>query len=184
MAASDRHTRNKRESVTSRLRLRYWDYRLPGPYFVTLCTHGRAAVFGSVSESVMHRTPAGDMLLDVWHRIPDRYTNATLDGFVVMPNHVHGILTLETDEHGEILPGAPDLSDVIRWFKIQTTMKYGDGVKTEGWSRYESRLWQPGFMDHIIRTKSALARLREYIDANPALWEDDTFHPDAKTPDP
>jgi putative transposase len=138
-------SRNKRDALTSRLRLRGWDYRLPGPYFVTLCTQGRTAIFGSVSDSVMYRTPAGNMLLEVWHRIPDRYPNATLGGFVVMPNHIHGIITLETNEWGEICPDAPSLSDVIRWFKIQTTMKYRDGVKENGWPRYDGRLWQPGF---------------------------------------
>lgn len=122
------------------------------------------------------------MLLDVWSEIPHRYPNAMLDSFVAMPNHVHGIITLETDENGNIPDNAPSLSDVIRWFKIQSTVKYGDGVKQAHWPRYQGRLWQPGFMDHIIRTESAMERLRTYIEANPAMWEDDTFHPDAKKP--
>lgn len=125
---------------------------------------------------------AGDMLWDVWHRIPDRYPNVIIDSFVVMPNHTHGILTLGTDERGDIPANAPSLSDVIRWFKIQSTMKYGDGSREAGWPRYRGKLWQPGFIDHIIRTETAMTRLRDYIEANPSLWEDDSFHPDAKQP--
>jgi REP element-mobilizing transposase RayT len=164
------------------LRLREWDYRLPGPYFVTLCTQGRLGLFGQVSDSEMARNPAGNMIQTVWDRIPTRYPNALLDDLVVMPNHIHGIITLETDDQGEFVEDAPVLSDVVRWFKIQTTMKYGDGVKASGWPRYQEKLWQPGFMNHIIRTDAALNRLRYYIASNPALWEDDTFHPDAKQP--
>lgn len=175
-------SRNTREAITSRLRLRDWDYRLPGPYFVTLYTHDRLALFGSVTDSEMHRNPSGHMLRTIWQRIPDRYPNAVLDGFVVMPNHVHGIIMLDTDERGELVPDAPVLSDVVRWFKIQTTMKYGDGVKESGWPRYQDKLWQSGFMDHIIQTDAALTRLQDYIECNPALWEDDTYHHDAKQP--
>lgn len=174
--------RNTRDYVTSRLRLRDWDYRLPGPYFVTLCTHNRTALFGWISDSEMTGTPAGELLRDTWRRIPIRYPNAVLDSFVVMPNHVHGIIRLDTDERGEILPNAPNLSDVIRWFKIQTTVRYGDGVREQDWPRYHGNLWQSGFMDHIIRTEHALTRLRDYIESNPARWEDDLFHPDASKP--
>lgn len=175
-------SKNNREAITSRLRLRDWDYRLPGPYFVTVLTNGRTALFGSVSDSTMALNPAGEMLDVLWHRIPDRYPNVVLDGFVVMPNHIHGIVTLDTDELGDVLPDAPSLSDVIRWFKIQSTMKYGDGVKGSGWPGYRDRLWQPGFMDHIIRNEHEMARLLDYIDANPSLWENDTFHSDANRP--
>jgi putative transposase len=175
-------SRNRREAVTSRLRLRDYDYRQPGSYFITICTHDRLALFGHVAESVMTLNPAGTMLHEVWSRIPGRYPTVVLDHFVVMPNHIHGIICLEPDLSGNMDDRAPSLSDVVRWFKIQSTMKYGDGVKIGGWTQYRGRLWQPGFMDHIIRSENALGRLRGYIESNPALWEDDTFHPDAKRP--
>jgi putative transposase len=171
--------RNDREHVTSRLRLREHDYRLPGPYFVTACTQNRVPLYGRVSEGMMEATPAGDMLDQVWRAIPSRYPNVRIDGFVVMPNHIHGILTLDADENGDLIPNSPMLSDVIRWFKIQSTIKYIDGVRDHGWTRFEGKLWQPGFMDHIIRSEAALTKLRAYIENNPAMWEDDTFHPDA-----
>ncbi len=175
-------TRNARDHVTSRLRLREWNSRLPGPYFITLCVHDRVSLFGTVSDSMMGRNPAGNMLVDVWSGIPSRYHNAALDAFVVMPNLVHCFVSLDADENGGVSRDAPSLSDIVRWFEIQSTMKYGDGVKLDTWPTYQGRLWQQGCMDHIIRTESALERLRTYIEANPATWEDDTFHPDAKTP--
>lgn len=122
------------------------------------------------------------MVQTVWTRIPDRYPNAALDGVVVMPNHLHGIIRLEPGQNGEPIPDAPSLSDIVRWFKIQTSMKYGDGVRNQRWPRYTGHLWQSGYMNHVIRSESTLLRLQNYMESNPALWEDDTFHPDAKRP--
>ncbi len=81
-------TRHHRRSI----RLAGFDYASPGWYFVTLCTHQRASLFGEIEAGAMHLSTAGRMVEDWWYRLPTRFPTVRLDAFVVMPNHVHGIL--------------------------------------------------------------------------------------------
>jgi REP element-mobilizing transposase RayT len=78
-------------------RLQSYDYGQSGAYFVTLCTHQRRQVFGEVVNQTMRLTAAGMMAQECWFAIPDHYPDVELDAFVVMPNHVHGILVLIGD---------------------------------------------------------------------------------------
>jgi putative transposase len=170
-------SRNSREAITSRLRLRGHDYREPGSYFITVCAEHRQCLFGSIHESEFTLSDAGHMVSACWERMSERFPTVSLDGYVIMPNHLHGIITLLSDDNGDIPEDAPSLSDTIHWFKLRTIRQYAAGVKREGWLPYEGRLWQGGFMDHVIRNDREMNRLQGYIENNVALWEDDTFHP-------
>ena len=83
-------------------RLTGWDYAAPGWYFVTVCTRGRACFFGRVAERRMHLSRIGEIAHQYWEDIPNHSANAGLDAFVIMPNHVHGIVRIN----------APDANDV------------------------------------------------------------------------
>jgi len=85
-------TKHDRRSI----RLPTWDYRWPGAYFVTVCTHGRASIFGAVRDGRMHRNPFGRIVAEEWDRTGHR-DNVVLDAFVVMPDHVHGVLHITAD---------------------------------------------------------------------------------------
>ena len=74
------------------IRLKGYDYSQPGAYFITICTHRRACLFGDVIEGDMHLNPLGNMAWQCWQAIPDHFPHAILDAFVVMPNHVHSIV--------------------------------------------------------------------------------------------
>ena len=76
------------------LRLRGYSYASPGAYFVTLCTQGRACVFGNIMDAILHRTDAGGMIETAWRELPAFYPGVNIDEFVIMPNHVHGIVVL------------------------------------------------------------------------------------------
>jgi putative transposase len=169
-------SRNQRVAITSRLRLRNHDYKQPDPYFVTLCTEYRQTVFGSIRDSVMYPSDAGHMVNASWAGIPERFPSVAIYGHVIMPNHLHGIIVLTGD--GPDDPGAshPSLSDVVHWLKRRTIRGYAAGVKNEGWPPYHDRLWQRGFMDHIIRNDREWERLHTYMENNVAQWEDDVFH--------
>lgn len=105
-----------------------------------------------------------------------------------MPNHVHGLLTLEVlnTEYREAtqgLPyeagrahGLPSLSNVVGWFKTMSANWYMRGVRMQGWPPFDGHLWQRSFHDHIVRDDADMDRIRTYIDSNPALWNEDTFH--------
>ena len=79
-------------------RLAGYDYTSGGAYFITLCTQNRLCLFGTVSEDQMHLNDAGRMIETVWNRLPERFSSMRLDSFVIMPNHVHAIVTIENGD--------------------------------------------------------------------------------------
>ncbi len=88
------------------IRLRGYDYSQAGLYFVTICTQGRQCLFGYVDNGVMNLNDAGKMLSATWGEIPAHYEGVEIDEFVVMPNHIHGIVTLV----GATPRGCPDVN--------------------------------------------------------------------------
>ena len=134
-------------------RLPFYDYRSSGAYFVTVCTEKRQRVL----EIPMIR----GALLERWEEIPERFPGVGVDVFVVMPDHVHGILWLDGT-----LKGTPSLGTVVGAFK---------GLVTIAWRNYHkevgrpcvSRLWQVDYYEHVIRNEDDLERTREYVLNNP-----------------
>jgi putative transposase len=136
-------------------RLRGYDYRLPGAYFVTICSWQRQTLFDG--------TELRRILLETWQKLPGRYSNLSLDTLVVMPDHIHGILHLNAP--AKHMPG-PTLSDIMRVYKSITSVS---------WIRYNKsgnmacgkHLWQERFYDHVIRNEKHLPLIRDYILHNP-----------------
>ncbi len=124
--SSDRFPQRKR------LRLRGFDYRTPGAYFVTICTEHRVHLFGEINDGRMRRNGAGDMVDAVWLSLPDKFPDAQLDAFVVMPNHIHLLIWIAWLATSPPSPPENSLIDIMRWFKSLTTAKYRRGVKEEG----------------------------------------------------
>ncbi len=158
------------------IRLRDYDYALPGAYFVTICAQGRACLFGEVVGGEMRLSEPGLMIQEVWEALPSDYPGVALDAFVVMPNHVHGIAVLVAE--GAAAVAALSLADVVQRFKSFTTARYRQGVAERGWPPFPGRLWQRNYYEHIIRTETAYEKIRDYIINNPATWADDRLHPD------
>lgn len=103
------------------------------------------------------------MVREEWTALPNRFVRLELDEFVVMPDHLHGIVTVpESSEFA--------LTDVIRAFKSLTTLRYIHGVREEGWPPFERQLWQRSFHDRGVRDEQALREMREYIRTNPVCW--------------
>jgi putative transposase len=151
------------------LRLPHWDYRLPGPYAITLCTENRAHRFGTVHDGHMALNPAGEMVHAIWEDMATAFPTVTLDAFIVMPNHVHAILQLDHED----ITRKPALGTVIQRFKSVTTAEYVHGVRDRGWLPFDGRLWQRNYYEHIVRDDRDLDRCRDYIAANPANWKTD-----------
>jgi REP element-mobilizing transposase RayT len=184
------------------IRLKGYDYRQAGAYFVTICTQDRAFLFGQVVHDEMQLNDAGKMVYDVWNDLPAFYPGVQTDAFIVMPNHIHGIIILvgadprvcpaqpsvgvgpcaypgQPQEMGQPQGVAPTLGlpDVVHRFKTMTTKRYADGVKRLGWEPFRGRLWQRNYYEHIIRNEESLNRIREYILTNPMRWELDRENP-------
>ncbi len=114
---------------------------------------------------------AGRMVVNVWKEIPRIFPAVRLADFVLMPNHLHGIVQI-LDIHPR-----PPLSDVVRWFKYRTTLEYGRGVRTQGWTRFDRRLWQRRFHDRVLRDEDERTHASGYIARNPMRWHLDHLHP-------
>lgn len=97
-------------------RLVGYNYSQPGLYFVTLCTLGREATLGEIVAGEVQLSRAGGVVLEAWQRLPARFPGLELDAFVIMPNHVHGIILLGSDPTVST-PEPPDLNRVLRAFK-------------------------------------------------------------------
>lgn len=151
-------------------------------------------MFGDVLNGKVSLNKAGEMAKRIWQELPLRFTAIRLDSFVVMPNHVHGILIVK-DPVGASLVGVrsagvkktseatantqvvPTLGDVVGAYKSIATVKYVQGVKMDGWWRFQGRLWQRNYYERVIRDDAELERAREYIANNPIEWELDPENP-------
>lgn len=175
------------------IRLKDYDYAQAGAYFVTLCAQGRECVFGQISNSLLSPSPIGLIAQSQWDAIPDRYTNISLDAFVVMPNHIHGILHItDTGTHHHPL-GAPladahhhtahpqggqpqgsPLHVVIGAYKSLVFKHALAEAKQAG--RVLGKLWQRNYWEHVVRNETELHNIREYIQNNPKQWELDSLY--------
>lgn len=169
--ADDWHSR---ENVSSRLRLRGHDYSSAAMYLITVCVEHRRCVLGSIVDGELKLSVAGLMAESWWHVLPSRFPGVEVDAFVVMPNHVHGVLFLGTDAS---LEADVSLGAVVGWYKSITAHDYGIGVSRYGFPAYEDRFWQKSYYDRILRNERALEKARAYIEANPSVWSDDEENP-------
>jgi REP element-mobilizing transposase RayT len=173
-------------------RLENWDYSWDGLYFVTICTQNRESYFGDILKDEMILSEIGELAKKYWLEIPQHFPFIELVSFVVMPNHIHGVViinntknmdkdainrvstinTIATERGGITGLNNPMLSDglskIIRWYKGRTSF---DSRK----KHYEFT-WQSRFHDHIIRDDDSFQNIVEYIDNNPSTWNEDTFY--------
>lgn len=152
------------------LRLKGYNYAWPGAYFVTVCTQNRLFL--------LELPEVKGMVERTWRKLEERFSNVELDQFVVMPNHIHGIITITSQATGEHM-GSP-LPTVLQWFKTMTTNEYIRGVKEQDWPAFPGRLWQRNYYEHIVRDDEELNAVRQYIWSNPEQWESDSENPNRK----
>ena len=153
------------------IRLKDYDYSQSGGYFVTVCTEGRSCLLGDVSDGAVQLSGAGLMVEAIWREMPAHYAGVLLDAYVVMPNHIHGIVVLTDVDH------ALGLGDILHRFKSLTTARYRRCVLDLGWKPFCGRLWQRNYYEHIIRDEHDLEDIREYIETNSGRWSEDKENP-------
>lgn len=181
MGAASSAPTNRRRSF----RLQGFDYSKEGAYFVTVCTQNRERLFGDVMDGVMHLNDAGRLVQTVWDELPARCPGAYLDAFVVMPNHIHGIIIVgaplvgaqKGTDDGATTRVAPTVGSIVGAFKSITTNEYIRGVITGFRLPFLGRLWQRNYYEHVIRSEESLNCIRDYIATNPFRWELDRENP-------
>jgi REP element-mobilizing transposase RayT len=169
--AYDPHRHNRRST-----RLPGRDYARSGAYFVTICTQDRDYLFGEVTSSRVTLNAFGEIADECWADLPRHYGHVMNDAFVVMPNHVHGIIVLGKTGVGAGLKPAPTrrhtLSEVVRAFKTFSARRINDLRGTPG-----QRVWQRNYHERVVRDRDQLRRVRGYIARNPAAWDSDEENP-------
>jgi REP element-mobilizing transposase RayT len=159
------------------VRLKDYDYSKSGYYFVTICTKDRKGFLGSVEEGKMNLNAYGAIVSECWCDLPKHYSNCSLDSYVVMPNHVHGIVII-SHKDGTIVGNGfkpfptHGLSEIVRGFKTFSSRRINERIRDR--DRFS---WQKSFYDHIIRSERSLESIREYIQNNPLEWDLDRENP-------
>ncbi|MEN9302023.1 MAG: hypothetical protein RL264_452 [Bacteroidota bacterium] len=178
------------------IRLKGYDYAQEGLYFITICCQDRAHLFGEIINGEMILNDCGEIAKKCWLEIPEHFPNVELHEFVIMPNHVQGIIeikyksivsnvttdtTVGANNHspqrsvqptvGRLLPRSPSktIGSIVRGFKIGVTK----------WMRQNTDVndvWQRNYYDNIIRDDQSYLRISQYIQNNPKNWKEDKFH--------
>ncbi len=179
-------------------RLPHYDYSQPGAYFITIVTQNRQCIFGEINNGKMFLNELGEIVKQCWLEIPVHFPNVKLEEFVVMPNHVHGIIIItesiknkngesgggggggggggvETNNYSSLRNKRPrgtskTIGSIIRGFKIGVT-KY---IRQHNPSI--KSIWQRNYYEHIIRNDDELNRIRKYINENPLKWNNDEHY--------
>jgi len=174
------------------IRLKGYDYAQAGAYFVTICAWNKECLFGEIKDGEMMFNEYGGIIMKCWDAIPNHFPHVETDEFIVMPNHVHGIVfinncrgevsspfskteseTIQTPEGGETPPLRKiTLGQIVAYFKYQSAKCINQIRNAQGMP-----VWQRNYYEHVIRDEKELQSIREYIVNNPIQWEMDIENP-------
>jgi len=169
------------------IRLPEYDYSQAGYYFITVCVKNREYKFGEMMVGKLIKTPLANIVEQCWFDLPNHFRQCILDEFIVMPNHIHGIIIINDNQTTTVvetgfkpvstmlsatLPHNANkrysLSEMVRAFKTFSARRINELENSPG-----QQFWQTGFYDRIIRNESELFRIRGYIKNNPINWKID-----------
>lgn len=154
-------------------RLRNFDYSSPGAYFITICTQNREKLLSEITVNGSPVLPvlsqAGVLIDESIRHISEKYISVTVDNYIIMPNHIHLILSIESTDSAD--SSTVSVDRIIGWLKYDGTKKINEFFKTPGQKRF-----QRSFHDHIIRDLNDYEKIYEYIEYNYLKWSKDCFY--------
>lgn len=171
------------------IRLKGYNYSQPGWYFVTICTKNREMLFGEIVDGKTILNEWGMISETEWLKTEEIRKNIKIDQYVIMPNHLHGIIKIvdeeediyvranrnspqrDTDQSNGFQSPSKTIGAIIRGYKSTVTKKINIRRKTPG-----TPLWQRNYYERIIRDEPELNRIRKYILENPIIWEKDKYY--------
>jgi len=185
-----KYNRRYRKSI----RLRDYDYSQCGAYFVTICTNNRLCLLSNITDEKLVLSEYGIIIQNTWDELQKHYHNIDLDMFVIMPNHIHGIIFIIDNPVGAGFKPAPEMADnpMRAGLKPAPTKRHGLPEIVRAFKTFSARLineikqatgqpfWQRNYYEHIIRNDKELYKIREYIHNNPLKWELDRENPKSK----
>jgi REP element-mobilizing transposase RayT len=180
------------------LRLKNYDYSLNGFYYITILINQREKILGEIRNNNLEINLAGQIIKKWWHRINKKFQQVETHAFIIMPNHIHGIIEINNNSNHKYTAneydknpkgrqftnnhnnnpkgrhmGLPLLAKIIQWFKTMTTNEYIKNVKQNKLQPFEKRLWQRNYYEHIIRNEESLNQISNYIITNPERSKED-----------
>jgi putative transposase len=182
------HNRSSRKPHGRKsIRLKRFDYSQPGDYFITICTHQQRCIFGEIVDMRFRPRELGRVVQRCWQEIPEHFKTVWCNVIQIMPNHLHGIITITEQPVGveyiqplqgrqrvasyqHVIPGS--LGSIVRSFKAAVTREV-KGIS----SNRRHRLWQRNYYDHIIRSDISYFYIERYITLNPVFWHLDAENP-------
>lgn len=168
------------------IRLKGYDYSQAGLYFVTICCQDRICRFGEINNGEMILNKYGQIAYNEWMKTPQLRPNVELDAFIVMPNHIHGVLKINEIGRGELHSPNNDSFDnkgecnsplrspsntvgaIVRGYKSSVTKQ----LRLMG---FNEKLWQRNYYEHIICNNKSYLIISKYILNNPVKWKEDKF---------
>jgi len=162
----------KKYKIKKQYRYKGYDYSQGGFYFVTICAKNREMFFGDIKNEKMELSEIGVAADRCWQEIPRNFLTVDLDEYVVMPNHVHGIIIIRRNAPRRV-PTECDsgLKPLIKDSLSSIVNHYKGGLKKFCNNNNLEFVWQPRFHDRIIRNEEELNRIRQYIIDNPTKWD-------------
>lgn len=181
------------------IRLKGYDYSQNGAYFITLCAQDRKPIFGKIVDREMQLNQFGIIARDEWLKTSEMRQNIEMDEFVVMPNHMHGIIVIDDGAGRDTLQRVPTegrvptqgrvpmveqfgkptfntIPTILRGYKGAVTKQINTLQIDAGVYNMPERIWQKNYYEHVIRNETSLNKIREYITSNPLNWKDDDYH--------
>ena len=158
------------------IRLREYDYRSAGTYFVTVCAFQREFLFGEVIDGEIRLNDAGLCVEEWWRQVVTHFYGVDIDQFIIMPNHFHGIVTIVGAGFPRpdacVTGNCPTLGQIVGYFKFQSTKHVNIVRNNPG-----CPVWQRNYYEHVIRNETDLTNIRQYVVNNPLKWDLDENNP-------
>ena len=158
------------------IRLKGYDYSQAGLYFITICTKNQLCLFGEIENGEMILNDAGHSAERCWMTIPNHYPEIQLHEYIIMPNHVHGIVGVQNfeplqsqrkNQYQKIIPRS--IGAIVRGFKIGVTKWFRENTDIH-------TVWQRNYYEHIIRDEKSCYQISQYIKTNPLKWQGDKYY--------
>jgi putative transposase len=174
----DPNSDRKRRSI----RLAGFDYTQSGAYFITICAHRRRKIFCRIEFGEITLSTLGKLIAKYWQRLPIQNESVLIDEYVIMPNHMHGIVVIDIPRRGTIYRaptrierfGSPvrySIPTIIRTFKAAVTRQWRSTTQNPSFI-----VWQRNYYERVIRDEFEMNKLRSYIHENPLRWELDQYY--------
>jgi putative transposase len=161
------------------IRLPGYDYTQAGAYFVTIVTHNREMLFGEVVDGEIRLNEFGEIAKREWERLRKRFRHIELGAFIIMPNHVHGIIIIHDNGRGTAdnenfgKPVSGSIPTMVRSYKSAVALRINYARPGDS-----TPVWQRNYHERIIRNDREMGNIWRYIQSNPVMWADDNENPD------